>query len=61
MILKRSIILITLSFFYYLIGSLLSNFMVENKENTISTLEEKQKTVNEQFITAQILSQKLDA
>lgn len=60
MILKRSIILIVLSFTYYLIGSLLSNFMVENKENTISSLEDKQKTVNEQFITAQILSQRLD-
>lgn len=60
MILKRSIILITLSAFYYLTGSLLSSFMVENKEATISSLEDKQKTVNEQFITAQILSQKLD-
>ena len=60
MILKRSIILIALSLSYYLIGSLLSNFMIKNKEATIISLEDKQKTVNEQFITAQILSQKLD-
>jgi Tfp pilus assembly protein PilO len=60
MILKRSLILIVLSLFYYLSGSLLSNFMIKNKEATISSLEDKQKTVNEQFITAQILSQKLD-
>lgn len=60
MILKRSIILIALSVIYYLSGSLLSNLMIKNKEETILSLEEKQKTVNEQFITAQILSQKLD-
>ncbi|MDB4859417.1 type 4a pilus biogenesis protein PilO [Candidatus Marinimicrobia bacterium] len=60
MILKRSLILIAISIVYYLFGSLLSNFMIKSKEATIFSLEEKQKIVNEQFITAQILSQKLD-
>ena len=60
MILKRSIILIAISIVYYLFGSLLSNYMIKNKEEKIFSLEEKQKIVNEQFITAQILSQKLD-
>ena len=60
MILKRSIILIALSITYYILGSLLSSFIIESKEIEISELEQKQKTVNEQFITAQILSQKLD-
>ena len=60
MILKRSIILIALSITYYILGSLLSSFIIESKEIEISELEQKQKTVNEQFITAQILSQILD-
>tara|TARA_S200000501_G_scaffold212435_1_gene199596 strand:+ start:1153 stop:1710 length:558 start_codon:yes stop_codon:yes gene_type:complete len=60
MILKRSIILIAISIVYYLFGSLLSNYMIKNKEEKIFSLQEKQKIVNEQFITAQILSQKLD-
>ena len=60
MILKRSIILIALSITYYILGSLLSSFIIESKEIKISELEQKQKTVNEQFITAQILSQELD-
>ena len=60
MILKRSLILGISCFIYIILNLSFSNLLIENKKNKIHSLEAKHKTVNEKFITAQILSKSLE-
>ena len=60
MILKRSLILGISCFIYIILNLSFSNLLIENKKNKIHSLEEKHNTVNEKFITAQILSKSLE-
>ena len=59
MILKRSLILIISCILYIILNISLTNFLLETKKTKIFNLESEHKTVNEKFITAQILSQSL--
>ena len=60
MILKRNIILIITTFIFIALISILTSFLYYDKYDKISDLEEEQKIANEKFITAQILSEKLN-
>tara|TARA_Y100000588_G_C14080126_1_gene849810 strand:- start:288 stop:863 length:576 start_codon:yes stop_codon:yes gene_type:complete len=60
MILKRSLILGVSCLIYIILNLSFSNLIIENKKNKIYNLETKHKTVNEKFITAQILSKSLE-
>ena len=60
MILKRSLILGIACAVYIIISISLSNMLINNKKEQIYNLEARHKTVNEKFITAQILSKSLD-
>ena len=60
MILKRNIALVIIGFVYIAINVTLQSLLFENKIKTIAELETKQKSVNEIYITAQILSKSLD-
>ena len=60
MILKRSLILSISCLIYIILNLSFSNLIIENKKNKIYNLETKHKTVNEKFITAQILSKSLE-
>ena len=60
MILKRSLILGISCLIYIILNLSFSNLLIENKKNKIHSLEAKHKTVNEKFITAQILSKSLE-
>jgi len=60
MILKRSLILGIACAIYIIISISLSNMLINNKKEQIYNLEARHKTVNEKFITAQILSKSLD-
>ena len=60
MILKRSLILGISCLIYIILNLSFSNLIIENKKNKIYNLETKHKTVNEKFITAQILSKSLE-
>ena len=60
MILQRTIILFALSIIFIITNSILSSYLYVEKLNHISVLEEEQKLANEKFITAQILSEKLN-
>ena len=59
MILKRSLILIGACILYVVVNIFLTNLLIDTKKNEIYNLESKHNTVNEKFITAQILSQSL--
>ena len=57
---NRNIILIILSILFIITNSLLYKFIYDDKYDLIIDLEDEQKIVNEKFITAQILSEKLN-
>ena len=59
MIFKRSIILTGSCILYIILNIFLTNILIDTKKDTILDLESKHNTVNEKFITAQILSQSL--
>ena len=59
MIFKRNIILFSIFILYLIINMFLSG-LFDSKMDRIGDLEAKHKDVNEKYITAQILSQKLD-
>ena len=60
MILKRNIILFSICLVYIILNLSLSSVLFSNKIDIINELEIKHKNVNEKYITAQILSKKLD-
>jgi len=60
MILKRSLMLIGICIVYFILSTSISNFILNNKKETIYGLESDHQSVNEKFITAQILSQSLE-
>ena len=57
---KRNIILLSIIVTFILLITMLRSFVYDNKYNDIIDLEDEQKIANEKYITAQILSQKLD-
>ena len=57
---KRNIILLSLTIIFIISSFLLRNIMFSNKPEQIVDLEGIQKSANEKYITAQILSQSLD-
>jgi len=57
---NRNIILIILSVLFIVTNSLLYSYIYDYKYDLIIDLEDEQKIVNEKFITAQILSEKLN-
>ena len=59
MIFKRSIILIGSCILYIILNIFSANILINTKKDAIYNLESKHNTVNEKFITAQILSQSL--
>ena len=60
MILKRNIILLIVTVVFIILSSSLRSFLYYDKYELISDLEDEQKIANEKFITAQILSEKLN-
>ena len=59
-LLNRNSILVVISILFIAANSALYSYIYEDKYNLILDLEEKQKIANEKFITAQILSEKLN-
>ena len=57
---KRNIILLSITVAFILLITMLRSFVYDNKYDNIVDLEDEQKIANEKYITAQILSQKLD-
>ena len=57
---NRNIILVILSILFIITNSLLYSYIYDYKYDLIIDLEDEQKIVNEKFITAQILSEKLN-
>ena len=57
---NRNIILVILSVLFIITNSLLYSYLYDYKYDLIIDLEDEQKIVNEKFITAQILSEKLN-
>ena len=57
---KRNIILISITILFAISAGFMRSFIIEGKPNQIIDLEDSQKSVNEKYITAQILSQSLD-
>ena len=57
---KRNIILISITLLFSISTGFLRSFVMDTKPEQIIDLEDKQKSVNEKYITAQILSQSLD-
>lgn len=57
---KRNIILFSITVIFIITTVALNSFVFGNKPEEIEDLEDLQKSANERFITAQILSQKLD-
>ena len=57
---NRNIILVILSVLFIITNSLLYSYIYDYKYDLIIDLEDEQKIVNEKFITAQILSEKLN-
>ena len=60
MITKRNIILFVSTLIFAGINFFGTSILIDSKIATIKTLENKHKEENEKYITAQILSQKLD-
>lgn len=60
MILKRNIALVVIGFIYIGLNMSLHSILFDTKIKEIKELEAKQKSVNETYITAQILSRSLD-
>ena len=59
-LINRNIILFIISILFIITNSLLYSYLYNDKYDLIIVLEEEQKIANEKFITAQILSEKLD-
>jgi len=59
-LINRNIILFIISILFIITNSLLYSYLYNDKYDLIIDLEEEQKNANEKFITAQILSEKLD-
>jgi len=57
---NRNIILIIISILFIITNSLLNSYLYSHKYDLIIDLEGEQKIANEKFITAQILSEKLN-
>ena len=57
---KRNIIFLSITIVFILLSILLKSFLFGNKPEDVTDLEGLQKTANEKYITAQILSQSLD-
>ena len=57
---KRNILLFSITIIFVLSLSLVRTFVFANKPDDVIDLEDLQKTANERYITAQILSQSLD-
>ena len=57
---KRNIILLSITIVFAISLSLVKTFVLSDKPDEILDLEDLQKTANEKYITAQILSQSLD-
>ena len=57
---RRNIILFSLTILFIFTTSILNSLIFGNKPEEIEDLEDIQKSANERYITAQILSQKLD-
>ena len=57
---NRNIILVILTILFIITNSLLYSYIYDYKYDLIIDLEDEQKIVNEKFITAQILSEKLN-
>ena len=57
---NKNIILVILSILFIITNSLLYSYIYDYKYDLIIDLEDEQKIVNEKFITAQILSEKLN-
>ena len=57
---QRNIIITAILCIFIITFSIIENFVYENKPDKIYDLEGEQKIVNEKYITAQILSQRLD-
>ena len=57
---KRNITLFSLTVLFILTSFILNSFIFGDKPEKIDDLEDSQVSANEKFITAQILSQKLD-
>jgi len=60
MIVKRNIIIFVSTLIFIIINYLITTIIITNKTATIKNLENKHKEENEKYITAQILSQKLE-
>ncbi len=60
MILKRSLILISISVLFFIINSSITNFILNDKKDVIYNLESSHQSTNEKFLTAQILSKSLE-
>ena len=60
MIVRRNIILFILTIIFIIINIVFTSVIVVNKNEQIRMLESDHEDVNEKYITAQILSQKLD-
>ena len=59
-LLNRNIILLILTIAFVVTNTLLTKWFYNNKISQIKELEIEQRDANEQFITAQILSEKLN-
>ena len=59
-LIDRNIMLLIATITFLIVNSLFYSYLYYGKTNLITDLEEEQKIANEKFITAQILSEKLD-
>ena len=57
---KRNIILLASTLSFIVINYIIIGYYIDSKVKLIKTLETEHKDVNEKYITAQILSQKLE-
>tara|TARA_B100000029_G_scaffold479302_1_gene526242 strand:+ start:111 stop:677 length:567 start_codon:yes stop_codon:yes gene_type:complete len=60
MIFKRNIMLLSITTIFIILNVVLTNLLISSKMDLILELENNHNVVNERYITAQILSQKLD-
>ena len=59
--LNRNIILLVISVLFIMLSSILHSYLYVDKYKLIKKLEDEQKVANEKYITAQILSEKLNS
>ena len=60
-LLNRNTVLILFAVLFIFANSMLYSYLYDGKYELIKELEQEQKIVNEKFITAQILSEKLNS